>query len=174
MNKQVKILIILGIVLLLLVIYIVISSRVVTISSTENTRVADRASQVTEEPAKKVDPVKLKNNYENNSTLALEELGQILVAAEIAVASSGRYAAYSNKQETTGTATSSIDYSGDLAQLKIDLMDLLVPENYKDIHFNLVLAIAKFKEYMDDPVNTTVRDEGIALLNKAVDEAEWF
>lgn len=172
MNKQHKLLIVLGFVLAILILYIIFSSRVVTISTSQHSR-RPISSVFNGREVEEVDQEKLTQSYQASARTALLELMAILAQAGIVTASGTELIAASETNETA--TTSEVDQVAlQLAELKINLMDVLVPQQYKDLHFDMVLALSKFKEFIDDPDNQAALEEGLKLINQVKTEAPWL
>ena len=61
----------------------------------------------------------------------------------------------------------------DLAELKISLMDLRVPKEFRDLHVDLVLSLSYLKRSLENQ-DDFARSEGLAMLKGARSEYSWL
>lgn len=163
MTKQAKLLLTLSGIAFLLLFYLFFSSTPVTIKQT-NYKQAIRQAPAAEAP---VDLVKLEADYKANVKKALLDYDQILVEAGLDTEDSLL------NDETSFVAGDHEALAVNLAELKISLMDLRVPEEFRDLHVDLALSLSYLKEALENQ-DDFARAEGLAMLRGARSEYSWL
>jgi len=163
MTKQAKLLMVLSGIAFILVFYLFISSTQVVVKQIDH-RQASRKAPAVEAP---VDLVKLEADYKANVKKALLDYDQILAAAGLDAEDSLL------NDETSFVLGDSEALAVDLAELKISLMDLRVPEEFRDLHVDLVLSLSYLKQALENQ-DDSARSEGLAMLKGARSEYSWL
>lgn len=158
MSKQSKILIILVFVALLLVVYLIISSKPVMINNAAN------SDNLKNETINQIDLAKLEEEYKKN-------VKDIFFDLEVLVKKFKDYKTATNTQDN-------IDSNEEiLAAITNDLlkrlMDAKVPENYRELHFNLVLVLEKMEDYLNSD-DLAVNWEEFDYIERAKSENSWL
>lgn len=134
MTKTAKILISLTSISLILLVYLIISSKMVVIDKEpENFSVNDQA--VTEPEA--VDLESMRSEYEKEIDIVLSDLAKL----------TANYRATSSLNIISSTSQPVINNEIKPSMLKSRVMTLTVPEEYKDLHIQIVLAVNKFEDF---------------------------
>ncbi|MCK5357743.1 MAG: hypothetical protein KAJ48_05050 [Elusimicrobiales bacterium] len=163
MTKQAKLLLALSGIAFLLIFYLFFTSTPVTIKQTNYQPTARKAPAI-EAP---IDLVKLEANYKANVRKALLEYDQIL--AEAGLDTEDSLLLNETSFANGGRETLAID----LAELKISLMDLRVPKEFRDLHVDLVLSLSYLKQALENQ-DDFARSEGLAMLRGARSEYSWL
>jgi len=163
MTKQAKLLLILSGIAMLLVLYLFFTSTPVVIKQT-NYNQAAKKMPVIEAP---VDLAKLEADYKANVKKALFDYDQILAEAGLAGEDSLL------NDETSFVLGDNEVLAIDLAELKISLMGLRVPEEFRDLHVDLVLSLSYLKQALEDQ-DDSARSQGLAMLRGARSEYSWL
>ena len=163
MTKQAKLLLSLSGIAFILVLYLFFTSTPVTIKQTNYKQTARQAPVA----VVSVDLVKLEANYKANVKKALLDYDQILVEAGLGSQDSLLL------DETSFVAGDHETLVINLAELKISLMDLKVPEEFRDLHVDLVLSLSYLKEALENQ-DDSARAEGLAMLRGARSEYSWL
>ena len=161
MTKQAKLLLTLSGIALLLLLYLFFSSTPVIIKQTNYKQATKQA------PAAPIDLVKLEADYKANVKKALFDYDQILVEAGLDAEDSLLL------DETSFIAGDHEALAVNLAELKVNLMDLKVPEEFRDLHVDLVLSLSYLKQALENQ-DDSARAEGLAMLRGARSEYSWL
>lgn len=158
MTKRAKFLSFLIGVSVVLAAYLVFTSKMVIVKP------ADKNIGASSQELTKVDLAELEYNYKQDAREIFREYEAVISSLEIAPG------AYANSQ--TGDPSNS-NSKEKLAQVKMKLLDLKVPDKYKDLHLNLILSISKMNSYID---NNNLEDKvsGAELINQAKKNNEWL
>ncbi len=162
MTKQAKLLTVLSGIAMLLILYLFFTSTPVVIKQT-NYQVAKK-TPAAEAP---INLVKLEADYKANVKKALLDYDQILVAAGLDAEDS------LFNDETNFVAGDHEMLAIDLAELKISLMDLRVPAEFRDLHVDLVLSLSYLKQALENQ-DDLARAEGLTMLRGARSEYSWL
>lgn len=162
MTKQAKLLMVLSGIAMLLVLYLFFTSTPVVIKQT-NYQAREKVPAV-EAP---IDLAKLEADYKANVKKALLDYDQILIEAGLASEDSLL------NNETNFATGDHKALAFDLAELKISLMDLKVPAEFRDLHVDLVLSLSYLKQALENQ-DDSARSEGLAMLRGARSEYSWL
>ncbi|MCK5212170.1 hypothetical protein KAJ89_05710 [Candidatus Parcubacteria bacterium] len=163
MTKQAKLLLTLSGIAFLLLLYLFFSSTPITIKQT-NYKQATRQAPAAEAL---IDLVKLEVDYKANIKKALFDYDQILTEAGLSSEDSLLF------NETSFVAGDHEAAAINLSELKISLMDLKVPEEFRDLHVDLVMSLSYLKEALENQ-DDSARAEGLAMLRVARSEYSWL
>ena len=151
--------------------YLFISMKQVTLDKQPG-EISSGAAQ-TADRSGAVDPAKLEAVYIADTGAAF---GKFVTIAENYENSLSATTSVMEKIPETETATGSEDISPEseaIAELKIDLMALRVPEQYRDLHFGLVQALNQYRSYLDEG-NEADRTDAWSFIDQAESEYPWL
>lgn len=162
MSKIAKILILITSLSLGLVVYVIISSKLVVMEKETLDNQSVGESVVKKEP---VDLVLLAKEYKLESKSIMTDLD--LLATSYASTSSAPI-------DELGTSSEAVNSDSEIkaSMLKTRAMDLVVPTEYKDLHIKMVLAISRFDEYSKTHLQEDLF-EGTELVNEIKTENIW-
>lgn len=175
MSKTVKILLFLTFIALLLVFYLIMSSKIITVK-TEDKDIIPPQELNLEPKAEKIDLRQLEIDYKEKIKPIFNEFEQMITS--FWTASSSGVVDEINDGEDIGpnAASPGIKESETLkriSKLEIILMDITVPEQYKDFHWNLFQNFLKIKNSIEGRQETG-ENNGIEFLTRAKNEYEWL
>ncbi len=179
MSKTAKILILLTFLALCFVLYLIFSAQVVTIKSNQFFK-----SKETNDKQKEINLAKLTGEYKKNIKEILSEWQEIenQLATEKATTSNLSVAETATTSVLTATttvidsATTSLrekffkeNILDKLADLKINLMSARVPEQFKEFHLKLIMALSDFKNALVSE-NKQLEHEALEKITEAIGE----
>jgi hypothetical protein len=160
MPKQLKLILGLSAAALFLVVYLLVSSQEVAVDRTGPSKSPAQLAHNGEASAPPVvDPVVLENNYKSNVKSVMSEIDSLFMVK--------------SGSEISEDELAEAPVAERLSELKFELMDLKVPEEYKDLHFSLVLSFSKIKHAVETS-NEQAKIEGLSLLDDARKRYEWL
>lgn len=139
MSKTAKILILLTSISLVLVIYIIVSSKLIVIEKETQDPVAETMPVAEKEP---VDLELLAREYET-------EIEKILGDLDIMIDNFTSTSSMQSEVISTSSEDAMMDNEVKPSMLKARLMNITVPDEYRELHINIVLAVSKFEEYIE-------------------------
>ena len=170
MTKQTKIFIFIFFIIVVLISFLIINSKIITIEEDKGDKIGEKVRQIVNK-INKIDPIVLKNNYEEKLKIVFDEFEELLLQTKIE--------SDDEKLETASSsllATSSVSMSDIFNQasgLKIAMMELTVPEEYKELHLDLIMSFNKFKDF-----TISQKEEDRLVLTEMIDkikiENEWL
>ena len=166
MKSQAKILALLFVALLALVIYIFFSMKIVVVKPVENESARKEANSLMSASLSQVDLKQLEDSYKQSVKVAMSKLEEILRSGEVI-----------DRAATTTTANTEERKEAmlaELASLKIGLMDLRLPENLKDFHFDFVLVLTKVRSYLEDNTQEQPKNEALETLSRIKLDNPWL
>jgi len=167
MSKNVKLLVGLTTVALLIVLYLIISSRTLTLEDTGGNLPGSQTNRP-EEKALAVDLAALEREYKQETKIIINEFEAV---AGI------NYPDPDNSQLAAGpdapVVTSSSTLALRVAELRDQLMAITVPGQFKELHLDLVFAFNKMEGYF---LNQALSDQAssLELLSRAKAENDWL
>ncbi|RLC36268.1 hypothetical protein DRH27_05460 [Candidatus Falkowbacteria bacterium] len=164
MSKIAKILLLLTFVALLLVLYLIMSSQIITVKPDEANQAAPKKEQAAPQ-VPKVDLLQLEENYKENIIPIFKEFEQ-LVNDFWTISSTTSFKELTEKEEENKVLER-------ISELKIGLMDLTVPEQYRDLHLGLVLCFSKIKNSIETKSETD-KSDGLSLIGQVKNEHGWL
>lgn len=167
MDKFKKTAILLMAIAIVLVIVIVLSSKIITINPSKyQPAVKTQKAGNTLKDDIIVDFEKFEKNYKNSIKIAVSKIDELIsILPET----------YSAEQATTTIiAGNKQEVLDEISQIKIGLMDLKVPEDYKPLHFELVQILTKIKEYVDDEKSVDLPAKSVILLEDIKAKYSWL
>ena len=170
MNKKAILITVISALALLLLVYLVLSTKLVTVKPNMANNSAGISKETKRAP---VDPKKLEESYKSYVKTAIREFESLLEpylktddAIEQADTDSLASPARTIKADDKDTHIS------DLSKLKIGLMDVIVPHGFQDLHIELVKLFTNARVFLEGQ-NESVKNDNLALLEKIKIDYPW-
>ncbi|MCU0679590.1 MAG: hypothetical protein MUC28_04075 [Planctomycetes bacterium] len=167
MSKNAKLLIGLTAVALLIVLYFIFSSRSLTIEDTGGERRIVRTDGSVETAAP-VDLAALESEYKAEIKMIITEFETLASPGE-----NDQTAVRSDAEPAPATDLASGTSALRVAKLRDQLMGVTVPNQFKDLHLELVFAFNKMEEYFLNRVISD-REASLEFLSRAKNENDWL
>ena len=175
MSKTAKILLLLTFIALLLVFYLIMSSQIITVKPDEANPALLKDEQVAPK-APKVDLLQLEESYKEKIKPIFKEFEQLL-SDFWTISYTTPFSELIDHDDTSSTSSvvkvEENEVLERISELKIGLMDLTVPEQYRDLHLGLVLCFSKIKNSIENKSETD-KNDGLALIRQAKSEYSWL
>jgi hypothetical protein len=164
MSKQTKILLAIGVLAIISVLYLFFSLKQVTITA-ENAKKDPRNIQ--DNFVEKISKQQMEENYKAGIKPFIDEYGKFLET----VSSAGNLIATStpDSSATTSATSSGEEVLKEIANLKVEVMGYTVPEQFRDMHIDLVMSLTSLKSYFETNTSDN-KDKAITLFAKAKNE----
>jgi hypothetical protein len=160
MSKIAKILILITSISLVLVMYVIISSKLVVM---EKEVVNNNSTTELGNEKKTVDLEQLARDYKREIKIIMDDVDKLIL--NLSATSTAQ-----NEVSSTSSETAVPENEIKATLLKTRAMDLIVPEQFKDLHIKIVLAISRFDEYSKTKVEADLQ-EGIVLVDEVKAES---
>ena len=166
MSKTAKILIILGSLALLLVLYLIFSSNVVTVSQED---ISPKESKQTQEE-KQVNSKKIISEYQASAIEIFSDFKDVINKISTLQEESD---IISTSSEEVTEEPKEENISRVVSDIKQRLMSLTVPTEFKDLHIEFVLAVSKISSFL---INEEENDkiESIEILDELEKNYTWL
>lgn len=149
MTKEVKILSVLSLTVFVLAMYIWIGSRRVRIADDGKSQLGNGAEIVQEKPAP--DLVKIESDYRENTKNILRSYEEMINEEDL----------LENSEKIK-----------EVNDLEDDLIGLTVPEEFKNLHVNFVLALNKIESYAKNG-NKEDMSKGLLMIQEIKNQYTW-
>jgi hypothetical protein len=165
MSKQAKILLAIGALALVSVFYLFFSLKQVTITA-ENAK--KDGQNIRDNFVEKISKEQMEANYKAGIKPFMDEYSKFLET----VSSSTVEKIATNTPEssvTTSASASGEEILKEIANLKVEIMGYTVPEQFRDMHIDLVMSLTSLKSYFETNALDN-KDKAITLFAKAKNE----
>jgi len=168
MNKQTKIIIILSFISIVILLYIVFTSKIVSIKN-EKGSLSNNSPQ---SKLIKIDPVELKENYLKNMKPAFSDFEGII--NDLGITDDQVLASTSLLLDTSSSSQDKLDKMiEEVSELKISIMNFTVPEEFKDFHLDLVMSFNDLRDFIDNQSDED-REKVVRVISEAKSKYNWL
>ncbi len=166
MKKEIRILLVLLVIAGGLSLYIFISSK--PIDMQDEIKSLPAGTEQAGSLAERIDPSQIENEYRLEYRRIYDGFNGALMKAGLNIATGTEVTAATGTENLSGSQLIEA-----LAQYKLELMELVVPEDEMDFHVNTVLALAQLKQSILDS-DETAQKTSLESLRLAVANQPWL
>jgi hypothetical protein len=169
MSKNAKILFFLTLLALIVVLYFIFSTRPLTVGevnknvNTVKTNIQDKSNTVP------TDQTAMENDYKKETKVILDEFEK---TTNLAVENSSSSIRTSIASSTSDSSIAD-DLKNEISRLHDQLIEITVPNQFRDLHLNLVMAFDKMENYLNNR-QTDEKITSLKLISQAKTDYDWL